>query len=244
MSAPTSAPTSTLWALSCTRCLPGELPFTADTPLAVLRQHIDVEPPHVHQLRGDVPREVDSIVERCLEKDPARRYQTPMELPRPWSRLCRRIAGSTVRTTSAPSEPPVAARGAGRPKTPPHVLTPSVPEAPQRQLESARPQRRKGRLVWGFGALALVAVGIAVAAAIALSTVTSTQTGLPSPVDEPVQVPVEPTAPALAVIASADGGTFGHPDSGGCGRATKRVGDLAPYASGYTGPACHRSNKR
>ncbi|MCH7706059.1 MAG: serine/threonine protein kinase, partial [Chloroflexi bacterium] len=39
-------------------CLTGELPFKADTPFGVLRQHTDVQPPRVRQLRPDVPRAV------------------------------------------------------------------------------------------------------------------------------------------------------------------------------------------
>ncbi|MFC1935612.1 protein kinase [Chloroflexota bacterium] len=60
--------------------LTGELPFTTDTPLAVLRQHIDVESPRVRRVRGDVPQRVDSIVRKRLEKEAAKRYQTPEEL--------------------------------------------------------------------------------------------------------------------------------------------------------------------
>ena len=58
----------------------GELPFSADTPLAVLRQHIEVTPPSVRQARADLSPALASVVERCLAKDAARRYQTPLEL--------------------------------------------------------------------------------------------------------------------------------------------------------------------
>ena len=66
----TFGPTSTPWVS----------PFKADTPFGMLRQHTDVQPPRVRQLRPDVPQAVDNAVQRCLEKDPARRYQTPAEL--------------------------------------------------------------------------------------------------------------------------------------------------------------------
>ena len=54
--------------------LAGELPFHADTPLAVLRQHTDVPPPPLSKARPDVPPGVAAIVARCLEKDAATRY--------------------------------------------------------------------------------------------------------------------------------------------------------------------------
>ena len=71
--------------------LTGKLPFNADTPLALLRQHIDVAPPRVRQTRVEVSPSVDAIVDRCLAKDPAHRYKTPAELAQA---LARTIPGA------------------------------------------------------------------------------------------------------------------------------------------------------
>ncbi len=60
--------------------LAAKVPFDADTPYEIIRQHIEVRPQPVRRLRGDVPRELERVVSRCLEKDPARRYQTPAAL--------------------------------------------------------------------------------------------------------------------------------------------------------------------
>lgn len=69
----------------------GKLPFNADTPLALLRQHIDVAPPRVRQARVEGSPSVDAIVDRCLAKDPAHRYKTPAELAQA---LARTIPGA------------------------------------------------------------------------------------------------------------------------------------------------------
>ena len=60
--------------------LTGEVPFDADTPWNVIRQHIDVQPKNVRQVRSDAPKALERVVSRCLEKDPKRRFQTPLEL--------------------------------------------------------------------------------------------------------------------------------------------------------------------
>gem|GEM_PF-2110500 len=59
------------------RMLAGRLPFTAPTAAAVLFQHATTPAP---ALSDDIPAGVQGIVLRCLEKDPAQRFQTPGEL--------------------------------------------------------------------------------------------------------------------------------------------------------------------
>lgn len=58
----------------------GHRPFTgatsADVTSAVLRD----TPTPLERVRSDLPREVASIVDRCLAKDPGRRFQTALEL--------------------------------------------------------------------------------------------------------------------------------------------------------------------
>ncbi|MFW5829867.1 MAG: serine/threonine protein kinase [Planctomycetota bacterium] len=46
----------------------------------VMRDHIDVEPPSLDELRKDTPRDLVRILDKMLAKDPADRYQTAEEL--------------------------------------------------------------------------------------------------------------------------------------------------------------------
>ena len=62
--------------------LTGQLPFESDTPFEVMRRHIEERPTPVTWLNGNVPAAVERVVDRCLEKDPERRYQTPEALDR------------------------------------------------------------------------------------------------------------------------------------------------------------------
>lgn len=58
--------------------LAGSLPFQAETATGMMRQHEDARPP-LERLSAQ-PTELVTIVGRCLEKSPARRFQDPAEL--------------------------------------------------------------------------------------------------------------------------------------------------------------------
>jgi serine/threonine-protein kinase len=55
----------------------GKLPFSGSTPWTVMRMHTADPPP---PLPDDIPPVAREIVERCLQKAPEDRYQTPREL--------------------------------------------------------------------------------------------------------------------------------------------------------------------
>ncbi len=54
--------------------LTGELPFTADTPVAVLLKHISDTPTPVHLRAPDLPPALDDVLNRALAKKPEDRY--------------------------------------------------------------------------------------------------------------------------------------------------------------------------
>jgi tetratricopeptide (TPR) repeat protein len=56
--------------------LGGRPPFAAESTAEVLAQVIQDDPPHLAEIGVSVPPDLESIVARCLEKDPDRRYQT------------------------------------------------------------------------------------------------------------------------------------------------------------------------
>jgi serine/threonine-protein kinase len=62
--------------------LAGELPFTADTPVAVLLKHISDTPPPVHQRVPDLPRSLDRVLDRALAKKSEDRYASGAALVR------------------------------------------------------------------------------------------------------------------------------------------------------------------
>jgi WD40 repeat protein/serine/threonine protein kinase len=60
--------------------LTGRPPFRAETPLETLRQVVNVEPVSLHRLRTTVPRDLETVCLKCLEKEPGRRYRSAAAL--------------------------------------------------------------------------------------------------------------------------------------------------------------------
>ncbi len=72
-----------VYALGATfyQLLTGRTPVPPATDLASLvRSHLGPPSPKVRELRRDVPRELAAVVDRCLERDRARRFATHQEL--------------------------------------------------------------------------------------------------------------------------------------------------------------------
>jgi uncharacterized RDD family membrane protein YckC/predicted Ser/Thr protein kinase len=60
--------------------LTGRPPFFAETPIGVITKHITQPLPPVRSVRAGIPQALAAILERAMEKDPARRYQSYDEL--------------------------------------------------------------------------------------------------------------------------------------------------------------------
>ena len=60
--------------------LTGRRAFEAESTLSTLMAVIGREPRALRTLVQDIPAQMETIVARCLRKDPAARYQNPAEL--------------------------------------------------------------------------------------------------------------------------------------------------------------------
>lgn len=61
-------------------CLTGRPPIVADTVMQTLVQVVHHPAPPVRSLRRDVPLDLETIIAKCLEKDPHRRYESAEKL--------------------------------------------------------------------------------------------------------------------------------------------------------------------
>ncbi len=58
----------------------GRVPFAGESPYAIIHKHIYAAPPPPSELNPEVPPEVDAVLMKALEKEPAARYDTPNQL--------------------------------------------------------------------------------------------------------------------------------------------------------------------
>ncbi|MBL8851125.1 MAG: protein kinase [Planctomycetaceae bacterium] len=152
-------PRTDLYALGCVlfEMLTGRPPFAAETPAATLDRHIRQAPPRVSEIALDCPATLDRLVDQLLEKDPARRPQSAVDVARELRSVSqtvtvmpsRKVAGAQNTVGNRPVEAPVRKAAA----------TPS----PDTLLASA-PVQSHPRYLAGTAAVAAIAVLICAAA--------------------------------------------------------------------------------
>lgn len=79
----------------------GQMPFKGDYDQALVYSILNEEPEPLSALRSRVPLELERIVEKCLAKDVAARYQNASELPVDLKAIDISSGGSTSRITAA-----------------------------------------------------------------------------------------------------------------------------------------------
>jgi eukaryotic-like serine/threonine-protein kinase len=84
--------------------LVGEPPFTGDSPLNIVVQHISDAPNPPSAIRADISGDIDSIVLKALAKDPAERYQTAWEMKADIESV---VSGNRPAATALPEAPTV-----------------------------------------------------------------------------------------------------------------------------------------
>ena len=99
--------------------LTGDLPFSAETPWEIIRLHREAKPTSLRKVVPNLPRGLDTVVARCLEKDPNRRYQTPALMAHALQQVLPSVVTSTTQPQAiTPSQTQQPAPQTTTPKTP------------------------------------------------------------------------------------------------------------------------------
>lgn len=130
----------------------GKMPFTGDTPLIVYLKQMREQPIQPSRVSPGIPHAIDVVIMRALEKDPRRRYETPMALAEAYMRALRetqaqalpldqsRTVGDSATIFDMPANPPPRRNDAVPPiPGPPVAPTPVLPMEPIMPL--ARPRQ-------------------------------------------------------------------------------------------------------
>ncbi|MBP7998307.1 MAG: protein kinase [Chloroflexi bacterium] len=115
----------------------GQLPYSADTPLAVVLKHVSAPVPDPGQLNPSIPDNIRHIIEKAMAKEPTERYQSAKALADDLRQVLR--TGDPVLLGAVPAEllkeqatpPPMSGVG-----TPPPVTT--AYNTPRPVLEGTR----------------------------------------------------------------------------------------------------------
>lgn len=98
----------------------GQLPFTAENQIAVVTMHMNKRPPAPSSISQNISPQVERVVFRALEKNPAMRYGSATELA---DAFCRAVAGRGVAET-------VMNNDAATMRIPGNAVPPVVPISP------------------------------------------------------------------------------------------------------------------
>ncbi len=135
-----TTPVSDLYALGAVlfEMLTAHTVFEGENAMAVAYKQIHNPPPHPRTLRADIPAALETLVLRCLEKDPRARFLSAAEVKAALAQIANRLAQEETVVIAAPTQPADAtliyrkpANAAHEQAYPPQVGPATEPAAPR-----------------------------------------------------------------------------------------------------------------
>ncbi|MDQ7027538.1 MAG: protein kinase [Anaerolineae bacterium] len=143
--------------------LVGEVPYSADTPLAVIMKHINAPLPTRHDHDNAIPEVVETVILRCLAKNVNDRFQTAHEMKAALDKAMAQLDGSASTVAQPATSKPATAVSQSRNTVPTMIAdvdapTETMPVSKAIPLPAAIPPKKNNTALIGLGAIAVIAV--------------------------------------------------------------------------------------
>ncbi|HUS85548.1 MAG TPA: serine/threonine-protein kinase, partial [Anaerolineales bacterium] len=125
----------------------GQLPFDADTPLAIVMKHANEPLPAPTAINPNIPREIGKVLIKALEKRPEDRYASALELSQAFDRALKNVYDSKVGALK---------RGVRRPYDITQEYKPEEDDSEDKTIHDAAPKKRRVVPILILGALILL----------------------------------------------------------------------------------------
>ncbi len=225
--------------------LAGRRPFEADTTFSILNQQLNTPPQPPIEVNPSLPRAMNDIILRALEKDPAARFQTAEDFRSALKPFVNSPAGHEVmpamtQPMPVPNPVPQAIPQQGFQPVPQPHMPPPQQGYPQQQYPAAMQQRRSGgKGLWiATGAVAgvLALAGIAFAIPRFMGT-HAASTPVPAAGTTKPDTTVSTTATNIPTTQTPSTASVPQPDPTGV--ANTNVAGASPAAGTTNAPHNH-----
>ncbi len=170
----------------------GDVPFRADTPMAIVIKHISAPMPMPRQVNPNIPEYLEAIILKATAKNPDVRYQTAEEMATAMDDALSRVS-SSVPIAAPPNLPPVV------------IQKPALESKPEVRV-AAQPSASKKNLRVGIfsiaGILGMICLGVA-----AIGFFKTCPQILPWCAASPTQLPEVVEAPSTPAPVATDEST-------------------------------------
>jgi serine/threonine-protein kinase len=193
---------SDLYGVGCVlyEMLTGRPPFEGGDPIATLYRHVHEDPVPPSAVRP-VPRDLERVVLRCLEKDPARRFASAAELETAVAAPAADVPSATLEFPAADGAPSVPMRARGSERALPVSVgagqaRTQARSTPRRHHGAARTQGRPWPMVW-------LAVGVGLIVGLTLLLYDAVRLPTMAELREASQAPQTAADPTVATTSDA-----------------------------------------
>lgn len=180
----------------------GQVPYTADTPLAVILKQVSDPLPLPSMIKPDIPPAIEQVLLKALAKNPNDRFASTAEFVAAWRRALKEVESSAATESALKATvPPVVNT------TPSMVQTPAT-QAPQTQARAATTTQTQtmsttGRTTTGLvvGCIAILCLALAAGGAFVFARgmlASPTPTRVPPTATHVPPTPIPPTKTSAA----------------------------------------------